>query len=172
MENIRFEVRTVMEKSDYRKLLCIATFFRNKAILPMIIFISFAGSFIINCFNGFNAARTLIMGVFLSILSVIVITVKVERINNRYIRTGKTGAPGSEYIYRFYDKRLEIVNETIKSNFNIDYDKVYGVRENRDYLIFYLSVKQAALIRKKDISDNGDLISFLKDVFDKRYSKI
>ena len=67
---------------------------------------------------------------------------------------------------------MEIVNETVKSNFNIDYDKVYGVRENRDYLIFYLSVKQAALIRKKDISDNGDLILFLKDVFDKRYSKI
>lgn len=48
MEEPRFVVNTVMTGEDYRKFLYIATFKRNKLMLPLLGLIALAGSMIVS----------------------------------------------------------------------------------------------------------------------------
>ncbi len=80
MEEPKIVINTSISKEDYRKFLYIATFKRNKLVIPILILMSLFGSVIINFDNGiFSLLRFIISWILLFILTIVVIMLKIER---------------------------------------------------------------------------------------------
>jgi len=172
MDEPKITVNTVMTKEDYRKFLYIATFRRNKFTIPMIGLIALLGSLIISLDGKFSAIKLIISWILLFALAIIAVLLKVERKNAQRVKTDKTGTFDSVNTLKFYDDRIVMENEALKSTGELKYDQFFAVMESKDYFIFYLTVNQASLIRKKNI-DNPDLFrDFIIEKFKDKYKKI
>lgn len=173
MEEPKIIINTTMSKEDYRKFLYIATFKRNKFIIPMVALIALLGSIVISLDNGhFNLAKLIISWILLFALAIIVVIFKVERRNAQRVKTDKTGTFDSINTLKFYDDRLVMENEAFKSTGELRYDQFFAVMESKDYFIFYLTINQASLIRKKDIDDPDAFRKFIVGKFENKYKTI
>ncbi|MBM7686016.1 MAG: hypothetical protein PWP07_214 [Epulopiscium sp.] len=173
MEQPKITIHTTMSKEDYRKFLYIATFRRNKAIIPFIAFLALIGSTIVSLDNGqFNFIKLIISWIFLFALAIVVVIFKVERKNAQRIKTDKTGAFDSINTLKFYEDRLVIENEGLKSTGELKYDQFFALMETKDYFIFYLTGNQASLVRKKDVEDLNAFREFIIKKFEGRYKHI
>jgi hypothetical protein len=162
-----------MSKEDYRRFLYIATFRRNKFIIPMIGLIALLGSMIISLEDGYlDLIKLIISWVLLFILAIIVILFKVERKNAQRIKTDKTGAFDSVNTLKFYDDRIVMENKSLKSTGELKYDQFFALMESKDYFIFYLTANQASLVRKKDIDNVNAFKEFIAQKFIGRYKNI
>ena len=173
MENPKIIINTNMSKEDYRKFLYIATFRRNKFVLPIIILIVLIGSMIINFNNGsFNLPRLIIGWALLFVLVIVIILFKIERRNKQRIKTDKTGAFDSINTLKFYDDRIVMENRSLKSIGELKYSQFFSVMESKDYFIFYFTVNQASLIRKKDVDNINEFKEFIIGKFQNKYKQI
>lgn len=173
MEEPKIVINTSMSKEDYRKFLYIATFLRNKLVIPLLALISLAGSLIISFDNSsFSVNRLIISWILLFALAVGVIILKVERKNAQRVKTDKTDAFDSINSIRFYDDRMVIENESLKSSGEMKYDQFYYLMESKDYFIFYLTANQASLIRKKDVDNLEGFKEFIVGKFESKYRRL
>ncbi|WP_242973505.1 YcxB family protein [Clostridium thermosuccinogenes] len=173
MEEPKMIINTIMTKNDYRKFLYIATFKRNKFTIPMLALIALLGSLIVSFDNeNFNWIKLIISWALLFALAIIAVLIKVERRNAQRIKTDKTGAFDSVNTLKFYDDRIVMENEALKSKGELRYDQFYAVMESKDYFIFYLTANQASLIRKKDVDNLNDFKEFIVGKFQGRYKSI
>jgi hypothetical protein len=173
MEQPKIVVNTTMSKEDYRKFLYIATFRRNKAIIPFLVLISLIGSIIISLESGsLNYIKLIISWILLFALAIIVVIFKVEKRNAQRIKTDKTGTFDSINTLKFYDDRLVMENKGLKSSGELKYSQFYALMETKDYFIFYLTMNQASLIRKKDVDDLNTFKEFLVEKFGNKYKSI
>ena len=163
MEEPKIVINTTMTKEDYKKFLYIATFKRNKFVIPFLFLISLIGSIIISYDNGnFIIARLIISWILLFSLAIIVVILKVERKNAQRIKTDKTGTFDSVNTLKFYDDKIVMENKALKSTGELKYDQFFAVMESKDYFIFYLTTNQASLIRKKDIDNPHEFKEFIE----------
>lgn len=173
MEEPRFAINTVMTGEDYRKFLYIATFKRNKLMLPLLGLIALAGSMIVSMSNGHIDLPSLIISwIFLYALAIGAVIIKVERKYARRIKTDKTGTFDSVSVLKFYEDKIIMENEQLKSTGELKYDQIFMLMESKDYFIFYITVNQASLLRKKDIADISAFKNFIEGRFNGRYKKI
>ena len=173
MEEPKMIINTIMTKNDYRKFLYIATFKRNKFTIPMLALIALLGSLIVSFDNeNFNWIKLIISWALLFALAIIAVLIKVERRNAQRIKTDKTGAFDSVNTLKFYDDRIVMENEALKSKGELRYDQFYAVMESKDYFIFYLTANQASLIRKKDVDNLNEFKEFIIGKFQGRYKSI
>lgn len=162
-----------MTKEDYKKFLYIATFRRNKFVIPFLILISLIGSLIISFGEGsFSLAKLTISWALLFILSIVVIIFQVERKNARRVKTDKTGSFDSVNTLKFYDDKIVMENNELKSTGELQYDKFFALMESKDYFIFYWTANQASLIRKKDIDNLNEFKKFIIKIFQGKYKQI
>lgn len=160
-----------MSKEDYRRFLYIATFKRNKLIIPLIGLISFVGSLIIS-FDNFSFMRLIISWILFFAFAIVVILFKVERKNAQRIKTDKTGTFDSVNTLKFYDDKIVMENKSLKSTGELKYNQFFAVMETKDYFIFYLTVNQASLIRKKDVDNPDEFREFICEKFRSKYKQI
>ncbi len=173
MEEAKFIINTTMTKEDYRRFLYIATFRRNKAIIPLLVLISLVASILISWDRaGINVLQLIIAWVLLFVLSIAVVIFKVERKNSQRIKTDKTGAFDSINTLKFFDDKIVMENESLRSTGELRYDQFFALMESKDYFIFYWTLNQASLIRKKDVDNLSDFKAFLVDKFGMKYKKI
>lgn len=173
MEQPKIIINTTMSKEDYRKFLYIATFRKNKLIIPFVSLISLVGSIIISFENGsFSFNRFIIGWILLFVLAIIVILFKVERKNAQRIKTDKTGTFDSVNTLEFYDDRIVMENKSLKSTGELKYNQFFAVMESKDYFIFYLTANQASLIRKKDVNNLKEFKEFIIEKFENKYKQI
>jgi len=173
VEQPKIIINTTLSKEDYRRFLYIATFRRNKVIIPLIGLIALIGSFVVNFDGGsFNLIKFIISWVFLFALAIGAVLFKVEKKNAQRVKTDKTGAFDSINTLKFYEDRIVMENETLKSKGELKYEQFYALMESRDYFIFYLTANQASLIRKKDVDDLDAFREFIVQKFKGRYKKI
>ena len=76
---------------------------------------------------------------------------KVEKKNTRRIKTDKTGTFDSINTLKFYEDRIVMENQELKSKGELKYNQFFTLMESKDYFIFYFTANQASLVRKKDI---------------------
>lgn len=173
MEEPKIIINTSMSKEDYRRFLYIATFRRNKIVIPILILISLVGGIIISFDGGnFNMIIFIISWILLFVIAIIIVLFKVERKNAQRIKTDKTGAFDSVNVLKFYDDKIVITNEALKSTGELRYSQFFALMESKDYFIFYLTVNQASLVRKKDIDNLNAFKEFIIRKFEKNYKKI
>ncbi len=173
MEKPKIIVNTTMSKEDYRKFLYIATFRRNKAIIPFLGLISLIGGIIISFDNGYlDFIKLIISWIALFALAIIVVLLKVETKNAQRIKTDKTGAFDSINTLKFFDDRIVMENKALKSSGELKYSQFYALMESKDYFIFYLTANQASLIRKRDIDDLSAFREFIIKKFENKYKRI
>ncbi len=173
MEKELFTITTRMEKEDYRQFLYIAAFLRNKMVIPFIIILCVAGSGFISFSAGkFEICRFIIWTIFMFFIEVAVICIKVERRNRQRIKTDKTGTFDTDCILHFFEHKMIMETEANKSYGELMYEQFYGILESRKYIIFYITINQASLIRKKDVDNLEEFVCFLKGRFEKRYKKV
>lgn len=173
MEQAEIIINTSMTKEDYKKFLYIATFRRNKLVIPMLILISLVGGVIIGLNNGyFDVIKFIISWILLFGLSIGVILFKIQRKNARRIKTDKTGTFDSVNTLKFFKDKIVMENKSINSTAELDYDKFFSLMETKDYFIFYFTGNQAALIRKQDIGDLKVFEDFIIAKFEDRYKQI
>lgn len=173
MDEIKYTIKTTMEKEDYRKFLYLATFLRNKMVIPMIAGISLAGSLLIQWdINRLNWIAIIISWIFLFAFAIGAVCFKVERKNKQRIASDQTGTFGSLNVLKFYEDKVVMENESMKSTGELKYTQFFSVLESKDYFIFYFTANQASLIRKKDVNTLGDFKQFLMEVFHDKYKRI
>ncbi len=172
-EEPKFIIETTMTKEDYKKFLYIATFRRNKIVIPLLILISMVGSLAIGFDeDGFSFVRFILSFFVLTPLAFGAIIFQVERKNTKRVKTDQTGSFDSMSRLTFYEDKLVMENEAFKSTGEVKYAQFYGILESKDFFIFYLTVNQAALIRKVDISSKPDFKGFIMEKFQEKYKKI
>ena len=174
MGNAKFIINTTMTKKDYRKFLYIATFRRNKAIIPMLGLIALLGSIVINSrrYSITLIEFLIIAWIFLFALAIGVVIFKVERKNAQRVKTDKTGTFDSINTLKFFDDKLVFENEELKSTGELRYDQFYALLESKDYFIFYLTMNQASLVRKRDLDDPDAFKEFILEKFTGKYKTI
>lgn len=173
MEEPKIIINTIMSKEDYRKFLYIATFKRNKFIIPMLCLIALLGGIMISLDNGhLDLTKFIISWILLFALAIIVVLFKVERKYAQRIKTDKTGAFDSVNTLKFYDDRIVIENQALKSRGELKYNQFFAVMESKDYFIFYLTANQASLIRKRDIDNLNAFKEFIIGKFKSKYKSI
>ena len=173
MEQPEIVVNTTMSKEDYRKFLYIATFKRNKIIIPLLVLISLVASLMISYESeNINLTKFIISWIALFALAVAVVVFKVERRNAQRIKTDKTGAFDSINTLKFYEDRIVFENKELKSTGELKYSQFYALLESKDYFIFYLTVNQASLVRKKDLDDISAFKEFLVKKFGEKFKSI
>lgn len=166
-------INTIMTKDDYRKFLYIATFRRNKFIIPFIGLISLMGSIIVSLdSDNLNFIKLVVSWIFLFALAIGIVLFKVERKNAQRIKTDKTGTFDSINTLKFYDDRIVIENKALKSKGELKYNQFYALMESKEYFIFYLTANQASLIRKRDIDDLSAFREFIINKFENKYKRI
>lgn len=171
MKEPKFTIITILEKEDYKKFLYVATFKRNRLVIPFIVIISLLGSLIANI-NQFNFISLGLTWVIFIILSLLVICIKIEVNSRKRFRTDRTGTFGSENILQFYDDKVVMVNDAYHSKGELEYKNFHELCESKDFFLFYLSSNQANLIRKKDIQNEENFRAFLVGKFQNRYKTI
>lgn len=171
MEQPKMVINTIMTKEDYRKFLYIATFRRNKFIIPFIGLISLIGSIIVSL-DSYSFIKLVASWIFLFALAIGIVLFKVERKNAQRIKTDKTGTFDSINTLKFYDDRIVMKNEALKSKGELKYSQFYALMESKDYFIFYLTANQASLIRKRDIDDLNTFREFIINKFENKYKRI
>jgi len=173
VEQPKFIINTTMTKEDYRKFLYIATFRRNRAIIPLLVLFSLAGSMIISLEGrSLNLTQFIIGWILLFILAIIVVIFKVERKNAQRIKTDKTGTFDSINTLKFFDDKIAMENNALRSTGELGYNQFFALMESKDYFIFYLTVNQASLVRKKDVDDLEDFKDFIVKKFGSKYMRI
>lgn len=173
MEQPKIIINTTMSKEDYRKFLYIATFRRNKVIIPLLGLISLVGSIIVSLDSGYlNFIKLIISWIVLFALGITVVLFKVEMRNAQRIKTDKTGAFDSINTLKFYDDRIVMENKALKSTGELKYSQFFALMESKDYFIFYLTINQASLVRKKDIDNPGAFKEFIVEKFRNKYKSI
>lgn len=172
MEEPGFIINTVMSKEDYRKFLYIATFKRNKWTIPMIALIALLGSMMVSLGGPFNYLEFILYWILFFALAIIAVILKIERKNAQRIKTDKTGSFGSVNTLKFYDDKIVIENEALKSKGELRYDQFFMVMESKDYFIFYLTANQASFIRKKDLENPDAFRKFIVGKFQGKYKNI
>ena len=173
MEEPKMIINTSMSKEDYKKFLYIATFRRNKLVVPLISLLSLLGGVIIGFNNGHFSLTKFIMGwILVFVFTIITILFKIERRNAQRIKTDKTGTFDSINTLEFYNHNIKMKNESIKSTSELRYDQFFSVMESKDYFIFYFTVNQASLIRKKDVEDLKKFKGFIIEKMGDKYKQI
>lgn len=173
MSEPKFSITTVMEQEDYRKFLYLATFRRNPMVLPLVALIALLGSWAVNwSMEGLKLLPLLLTWVGMFALAIGTLCWKVERKNKQRVATDKTGTFGAKNLLKFYDDRLVMEQEAMHSKGELRYEQFYQLLETKDYFIFYLSMNQASLLRKKDVADVGSLQEFLRSKLEGRYRSI
>ena len=173
MDEIKYTIRTTMEKQDYRKFLYLATFCRNKMVIPMIASIALAGSLLMNWNqHSFNWISIAISWMLLFALAIVIVCFKVERKNKLRVTSDHTGTFGSLNVLKFYEDKVVMENDSLKSTGELKYSQFFSVIESKDYFIFYLTANQASLIRKKDVNSPDTFKKFLTEVFNDKYKHI
>lgn len=173
MQEPQIVINTSMEKEDYRKFLYIATFKKKKFTVPLLCLISLFASMIIGFDNGyFHLTRFIVSWIFLTALAIVVIIFKIERQYSQRVKTDKTGTFESMSTFKFYEDRIVMENETLKSTGELKYNQFFAVLESKDYFIFYLTANQASLIRKKDVTNLDEFKAFVAGKFKTKYKKI
>lgn len=172
MQEPRFQIKTTMTKADYRKFLYLATFFRSWLVLPLLMLLAFVGSVVIGAMQGFSCGATAVLWLVLVAFSAGVICFKVERKNAQRIKTDHTGSFDSENELDFYEDHITMENAALKSRSELGYAQFYLVMESREYFIFYLTMNQAALLRKRDVEDCEAFRRFLQEKFKEKYRRM
>jgi len=173
MEQPKIIINTTMTKKDYRKFLYIATFRRNKLIIPLLGLISLAAGLMISFENeNIDFTKLIISWIALFALAIAVVVFKVERRNAQRIKTDKTGTFDSINTLKFYEDRIVFENKELKSTGELKYSQFYALLESKDYFIFYLTVNQASLIRKKDVENLSVFREFLVEKFGEKLKSI
>jgi len=173
MEEPKMVIHTTMSKEDYRKFLYIATFKRNKAVIPFLMFIALLGSIIISLNGGHLNFTTLIISwILLFALAMAVVILKVEMRKAQRIKTDQTGTFDSMNTLIFYEDRVVIENKALKSTGELKYSQFYALMESKDYFIFYVTSNQASLVRKKDVDDLNAFREFIMEKFHGKYKHI
>ena len=173
MDRFYFVIQTKMEKEDYKKFLYLATFFRNKLTLPMILLLAFLGSAAIQLTeDAFSLVPFLVVTILMFVVAVAAVCFQVERKNQQRVTTDKTGAFGSISTLRFGEEVIEMENEAMHSSGELRYDQIYQLLETHDYFIFYLTANQASLVRKKDVTEVAAFRTFLQEKFAGKYKKM
>ncbi len=173
MEQPKIVINTNMSKEDYRKFLYIATFRRNKLIIPLLGIISLVASLMISFESeNINFTKFIISWIALFTLAVAVVVFKVERRNVQRIKTDKTGTFDSINTLKFYENKIVFENKELKSTGELKYSQFYALLESKDYFIFYLTVNQASLVRKKDLDNIIEFKEFLVEKFGDKFKNI
>lgn len=64
---------------------------------------------------------------------------------------------------------MEMETPALHSHAELRYEQFYGVMESKDFFIFYITMNQASLIRKKDVIEFMWFTSFLLERADSIY---
>ena len=173
MEVPEIIINTTMTKDDYRKFLYIAAFRRNKTVIPLILLIAIIGGLVIGFENDRLIMSRFVIGtVFLCVLSVAYISLRIEWKSAKRVKTDKTGTFDTANTLKFYDDRIVMENDSIKSTAELKYDQFYTVLESNDYFIFYFTINQASLIRKKDMDNPDAFRDFIANKFNGKFRQI
>ena len=172
MEEPKFIINTIMSKEDYRKFLYLATFKIKRSTFPLLALFALGGSILISLDGSrLNLKSLIVSWIFLFALAIMVVVIKIERRNTQRIKTDKTGTFDSINTLKFYDDGIVMENKERKSTGELKYDQFFSLMESKDYFIFYITVNQASLVRKKDIDDPNAFREFIIKKFEGRYKK-
>jgi hypothetical protein len=173
MEEPKIIINAKMEKEDYKKFLYTATFKRNKFTIPILVLMAMVAGLFIGYEKGeFSLIRFLFSWLVLLIVSIFIVVFQIRRKNEKGVKADNTAGFDNLYTLKFYNEKLVVENQSLKSRAEISYDKIFSLLESKDLFILYFTKSQASAIMKRDIDDLGEFKEFIIDKFKDKYKKI
>jgi hypothetical protein len=148
-------VETIMTKKDYRNLMLLITYSRPMTIFITIIAVfSFVPSilYLLGAKLPFNNPpyAQMIFGVVIIFILPFMIVRGANKAYESHLRLQE------KMIYDFTQEGIKITGESFKSEMN--WTKVYKVKERKNWILIYQSQQVANIIKKESLGDN--LIEF------------
>ncbi len=167
-------VTTQMERKDYRRFLYLATFCRNRIIIPLLFIVSAIGALAVSYseggvhWSGFIGA----FGIY-CVLCFGAVALMVE-FRNRQHAKAEGGSFGQKQVYEFYGDRLVTYADSTPERAALRYEQMYRVLESRRYLVFYCMANLAFLLRREDVTGEEwqQLTQLLQQAMGKRYRRV
>lgn len=161
----KYVIQTTIEKEDYRKFLYYATFLRKKYIIPMLIGIALAGSFMVSySLERVSVGGVIITTIFMLLAAFGVVIYKVEKQNRQRAKEDMEKVFGVYKKVELYEDRIKIHVQNRTDTFEMPYQEIHQLLVSKDFVILYLTENQATLIRKKDVEEvqKKEIIEFLQ----------
>ena len=165
-----FIVKTYIDKKDYHKFLYIATFFRRKFMIPILLVVSaIMGYFVAINKEVFSWREFFVYWILLLLITLFAIVVKIETRNREKRKEDKkSGIFSACETLEFFDDFIVIKSTAYESKSKVKYNKFYEILETKDYFIIYFNRQQASIIRKFDLDKEN--IGKLQNLFSKKLS--
>lgn len=168
-----FSLDSIMGKRDLRKMVYIATFFKNWYSIPGVIL----GCFMINFAMGklkHIDNWAIMMGSFfvLLIVAFLLIVLRIEMRNKNRIKYDGALIINRPLRLNFYEDRIEATTGKQDQTASLTYESFYKLMETKDYYLFFHNESQISLLRKSEIDDEDSFKSFILKKFPSKFKQL
>ncbi len=171
-QDVLFDFLTRMEKNDYRKFQYLIAFSKKERTILLIVLLAAAGAGLDALMEGsFSPLRFLVVWLIFIATAFAAIFLRTEyKAFKRSTEVG-VGFKSNKQRLTFYENHLIAAEDNVPGSNKIKYEKLFQVKETKDYFIIYASATAASMLRKIDIheEDRDDFRKFLKIKMGSRY---
>ena len=168
-----FSLDSIMGKSDLRKMIYIATFFKNRYSIPGMILGCFIINFIIGKLKHISNIAVM-TGSFLVLVVVafLLIVLRIEMRNKNRIKYDGALIINRPLRLNFFEDRIEATTGKAEQTSSLKYDSFYKLMETKDYFLFFHNESQISLLRKSEIDDEDSFKSFILKKFPNKFKQL
>jgi hypothetical protein len=167
-----FDIVTKMDKDDFRKFSYLIAFSKKEQTTALIVLLAAAGGGLDAMMAGsFSLPRFLLIWLILIVTAFAAIFLRTEY--KAFTRSNeiRAGIKGDRQRLTFYESYLIAAQDNVPGTNKIKYERLFQVRETKDYYIIYANARSASMLRKIDIhvDDREDFRNFLRSKMGQRY---
>ena len=165
-----FTITTKTEKEDYRKFLHFTAYRKSPKSILMILGLSVCVAFF-GVYYGHitNPLYEVLLWIVVVLFVCLGIFFRAERKISQIDYLDKGEPFKAVQHLEFHDKHIMIEDSKTAGPVKVRYEQIQKVVETKDYYYFYLSEKQASVIRKRDIDTTVDVRAFFMKRFQQRF---
>jgi hypothetical protein len=172
-QDVLFDIVTKMEKQDYRNFSYMIAFSKKEQTIALIALLAAAGGGLDAMMGGsFVLPRFLVIWLILIVTAFAAIFLRTEYKAFTRSNEVRLGIKGGKQRLTFYENYLIAAQDNVPGSNKIKYEKLFQVKETKDYYIIYANANAASMLRKIDIDEEerDDFRKFLKSKMGTRYS--
>lgn len=174
-QDVLFDIVTRMEKDDYRKFQYMIAFSKKEQTIALIVLLAAAGGGLDAMMAGsFSLQRFLVIWLILIATAFAAIFLRTEYKAFTRSNEVKLGIKGGKQRLTFYESYLIAAQDNVPGSNKIKYERLFLVKETKDYYIIYANANAASMLRKIDIDEEerDDFRKFLKAKMGSRFRDV
>ena len=170
-----FSLDSIMDKSDLRRMIYIATFFRNAWYIPAVFGVSFVINLIMAKFKKIDSIGLIFFSfIVLSIVAFLLVCFQIELKNKNRVKYDGPLILNRPLRLNFFDDRIEATTGKVEETSSLKYSGFVKLMETKEYYLFFHNATQISLLRKLeiDVDEEEPFNKFIKTKFEGKYKEL